>query len=168
MPRKVLGSALLIGTMALTTTPHVQAMPTATAHSGLHYTTQSPTALRWQVANLALSYRGYRYAYVGDTPWSGFSCVGFVHYIFAQYGYFVPESAAIIAYSYPYVSPANLQPGDILLFTNTTFAGWSHAAIYLGGGQMIGADNFAVGVHVDSIYDSYWWSHWSSSVRVIP
>lgn len=121
----------------------------------------------WNIAHTALAYTGYRYAYVGDTPWTGFSCVGLVSWVYRQYGIWVPESVAIMAYRYPYVAPANLQPGDLLLFTNTFFAGWSHVAIYIGNGQMIGADNFVVGVHIDSIWDPYWYSHWSSSVRVL-
>ena len=87
---------------------------------------------------------------------------------FAQVGSWVPESAALIALSYPSVAPANLQPGDVLLFSNTEFAGYSHAAIYIGQGEMVGADNFAVGVHIDSIYDPYWYSHWTNSVRILP
>jgi cell wall-associated NlpC family hydrolase len=110
---------------------------------------------------------GYRYDYVGDAPWLGFSCVGLVRWVYRQYGIWLPGSVAAIAYSYPYVAPQNLRPGDLLIFTNTVFAGFSHVAIYIGGGRVVAADNFQVGVTVDNIYDPYWYSHWYSSVRVL-
>lgn len=120
------------------------------------------------IASVALSYVGYRYAYVGDTPYTGFSCVGFVHWVYRQFGYNTPEDPGALFYSYPRVAPANLQPGDVLIFANTFHAGLSHAAIYIGGGQMVGADNFALGVHVDYLYDSYWGPRFVGAVRIAP
>jgi cell wall-associated NlpC family hydrolase len=151
---RMLAALSLAGTLLVGRSPSAQAQQL-----------RAPTG--WTIAQTALAYTGYRYAYVGDLPWTGFSCVGFVNWVYRQYGIWIPESVAIIAYLYPYIAPNNLQPGDLLLFTNTVFAGWSHVAIYIGRGLMIGADNFVVGVHVDSIWDSYWYSHWTRSVRVL-
>jgi hypothetical protein len=61
-----------------------------------------------------------------------------------------------------------MQPGDVLLFANTFHAGLSHAAIYIGGGQMVGADNFSVGVHVDDVYDGYWGPRFVGAIRIAP
>ncbi len=118
------------------------------------------------IVSTALSYVGYRYAYVGDTPYTGFSCTGFVHWVYRQYGFNTPEDPGVLYYSYPHVATADLQPGDVVLFANTVHAGLSHAAIYIGGGQMVGADNFYVGVHVDNMWDSYWGWRYAGAIRI--
>jgi cell wall-associated NlpC family hydrolase len=109
---------------------------------------------------------GYRYAYVGDTPATGFSCTGFVHWVYSQFGYATPEDLGVLYYSYPHIAPADMQPGDVLLFANTFHAGLSHTAIYIGGSQMVGADNFSVGVHVDDVYDGYWGPRFVGAIRI--
>ena len=121
-----------------------------------------------RIVSVARAYVGYRYAYVGDTPATGFSCTGFVHWVYSQFGYDTPEDPAVLYYSYPHIAPAAMQPGDVLIFANTVYAGFSHAAIYLGGGQMVGADNFSVGVHVDDVYDSYWGPRFVGAIRIAP
>ena len=56
-------------------------------------------------------------------------------------------------------------PGDVLFFSNTVFAGLSHVAIYIGNGQMIGADSFAVGVTTDNLSAQYWMEHYTGATR---
>jgi cell wall-associated NlpC family hydrolase len=121
-----------------------------------------------RIASVALSYVGYRYAYVGDTPATGFSCIGFVHWVYSQFGYDTPEDLGVLYYRYPHIAPAAMQPGDVLLFANTFHAGLSHVAIYIGGGQMVGADNFSVGVHVDAVYDGYFGPRFVGAIRIAP
>lgn len=164
---KTLISLALAGTLAAAcaTTPVL----TPHAHAVSSPRTPSPSSARLSGSSLvgtALSYVGYRYAYVGDTPYTGFSCTGFVHWVFSQFGYYTPEDVGALYYSYPHVAPGALIPGDVLIFANTFHAGLSHAAIYIGGGQMVGADNFAVGVHVDNVYDGYWGPRFVGAIRV--
>ncbi len=118
------------------------------------------------ITSFALAYVGYRYAYMGDTPWTGFSCTGFVHWVYSHFGYNTPEDPYGLSATYPHVATSDLQPGDILLFANTFHPGLSHAAIYLGNGQMVGANNFSVGVHVDYLWDSYWGPRFVTALRV--
>ena len=58
------------------------------------------------VVSAAKSQVGARYASVGDTPQTGFSCVGLVHWAYARAGLTVPESAPSIAPRYPHVGGA--------------------------------------------------------------
>jgi cell wall-associated NlpC family hydrolase len=63
------------------------------------------------------------------------------------------------------VTRSNLQVGDILIFANTYKAGPSHAAIYIGGGRFIHAENESTGVTISSLSTSYWGSRYYSAVR---
>jgi cell wall-associated NlpC family hydrolase len=121
-------------------------------------------AKRYLVVQTARQYLGSPYAYVGDTP-AGFSCIGFVTFVYRLNGIYVPGDIGMAWSSAPHVMRTRLMPGDILFFSNTVFAGLSHVAIYVGGGQMIGADNFAVGVSIDRLDDPYWASRYTGAVR---
>ena len=123
------------------------------------------------VVSAAKSQVGARYASVGDTPQTGFSCVGLVHWAYARAGLTVPESAPSIAARYPHVggatpAGAHLLPGDILLFVNTAWAGYSHAAIYVGNDMMVSADSPQTGVRLELLNTPYWDAHWAGAARV--
>jgi cell wall-associated NlpC family hydrolase len=123
------------------------------------------------VVSAAKSQIGARYASVGDTPQTGFSCVGLVHWAYARAGLTVPESAPSIAARYPQVggatpAGAHLLPGDILLFVNTAWAGYSHAAIYVGNDLMVSADSPQTGVRLEPLNTPYWDAHWAGVARV--
>ena len=123
------------------------------------------------VIKAAMSQVGGRYASYGDTPKTGFSCVGLVHWSFAQAGVAVPESAPALATAYPTINGAtpdgaHLLPGDILLFKNTAWAGYSHASIYVGNGKMVSADSFETGIRLELFNTPYWVQHWAGAVRV--
>jgi uncharacterized protein YgiM (DUF1202 family) len=125
--------------------------------------TTSPTPN--DVVALARKYLGSPYATIGNTPSQGFSCIGFVNFVFHQLGVFVPYDIDQAWNSEPHVALTNLMPGDILFYSNTVFAGLSHVAIYIGNDEMIGADNFAVGVTTDRITDPYWTEHYTGATR---
>jgi cell wall-associated NlpC family hydrolase len=150
---RILAALTLAGTLLVGRSPSAQAQ---------HL--RAPTG--WTIAQTARAYVGYPYAYVGDTPYTGFSCVGFVHYIFGLSGVYAPENLWALWNGY-HIAPQYIHPGDVLLFVNTVWAGLSHAAIYVGNGYMIGADNFSVGVHLDRLADSYWYSRWLGTVRYV-
>ncbi|HEX8597489.1 MAG TPA: C40 family peptidase [Chloroflexia bacterium] len=116
------------------------------------------------IVSLAYQYNGYRYRYGGASP-SGFDCSGFVYYVYKQAGISIGRDTNSQYNSGTRVSFGNLQPGDIVLFSNTYRRGLSHAAIYIGGGKIIHAMNESTGVTVSSLNSSYWRSHFTTGVR---
>ncbi len=87
------------------------------------------------VVELAKKYLGTPYVYGGSTP-GGFDCSGFVYYIYKQMGVTLNRVAADQMTNGTWVASNNLQPGDIVGFTNRS--GYvNHVGIYAGNGMMI-------------------------------
>ncbi len=130
--------------------------------------TTSATSLQQRIVQIALSYRGYRYVSGGSSPSTGFDCSGFAWWVYHQAGInFGRGSAASYAGLGQYVSRANLQPGDMILYANTYKPGISHVEIYIGNGQTIGADNPQIGVVVNNLNASYWVAHYYTARRLV-
>lgn len=123
----------------------------------------SPTTAA--VVALARSLIGRPYAAIGDTPATGFSCIGFVHYLYARVGVAVPENLELAYADAPHVAANALEPGDLVFFSNTLWPGLSHVAIYAGGGQIIGADNVTTGVEITPLAAIYWQAHYTGATR---
>src|SRR5437588_1105255 len=88
------------------------------------------------VVQYAERFLGYPYTTVGNSPSTGFSCIGFVSYVYQSLGIGVPDGLSG-AYAFaPQIAFSSLQPGDVLFFQNTVWPGLSHTAIYIGGGKM--------------------------------
>ncbi|WP_182049994.1 C40 family peptidase [Changpingibacter yushuensis] len=88
----------------------------------------------------ALSYVGSPYVAGGVTP-SGWDCIGFVRYVYAQYGVSIGGYTTSVLSAGTQVSYADAQPGDILYWPG-------HVAIYAGNGQNVGAWNASMGTRV--------------------
>ena len=92
------------------------------------------------VLNTALSYVGAPYVWGGTTP-SGWDCIGFVRYVYAQHGVSIggyTTSVLSVGRQVPY---SQAQPGDILYEPG-------HVSIYAGNGQEVGAWNPSMGTRV--------------------
>jgi uncharacterized protein YgiM (DUF1202 family) len=68
------------------------------------------------------------------------------------------------------VAFSDLQPGDVLFFQNTVWAGLSHTAIYVGGGRFIHAEWYNRGVVTssftnDPVDGNYWTEHYLGANR---
>lgn len=115
------------------------------------------------IINTAMNYLGVPYVWGGSTP-SGFDCSGFVQYVFKKNGVSLPRTAASQSGVGTSVSRANLQPGDLVFFSNG--GGISHVGIYIGNGNMVHAPHTGDVVKVTSINSSYYISHYAGAKRV--
>ncbi len=117
------------------------------------------------VVAAARSFIGAPYAHIGDDPRTGFSCIGFVHYLYGRFGVDVPYGLSLAYQASPRVDASALEPGDLVFFSNTVWPGLSHVALYIGGGAIIGADNFQTGVELTHLSDPYWQGHYTGATR---
>ncbi len=116
------------------------------------------------VVSLALKYVGSRYVMGGVGPRS-FDCSGFVYYILNHSGVSISRDMYAQWNSGPHVSSKNLQPGDLIFFSNTYRRGLSHVAIYIGNGRIVHAENESTGVTISDLWSSYYSSHYTGAVR---
>ena len=97
------------------------------------------------IAATAAKYVGVPYVWGGNGP-SGWDCSGFVKYVYAQHGINIARGTSAILGSGQFKRTSNPKPGD-LVFQR----GGSHVGIYLGNGQMIGAQNPTVDTMIHSV-----------------
>ena len=125
------------------------------------YDPNVPAARYSQVVPIALQYLGVPYVWGGSSPSTGFDCSGFIMYVFAQIGVYLPHHAASqFAYGTP-VSREQLEPGDLVFFD-----GLGHAGIYIGGGQFVHAPHTGDVVKISSIYESWYAATWVGGRRL--
>lgn len=122
------------------------------------------------IVQLAERYVGYPYTTVGNSPSTGFSCIGLISYVYRSLGINLPGDLAGAMASAPPVAFNNLLPGDILYFQNTIWPGLSHAAIYIGGGKMVHSEWYNRGVVIssftnDPVDGNYWMQHYLGANR---
>ena len=117
------------------------------------------------IVNTAKKFIGGRYVFGGSTP-AGFDCSGFTQYVYNQMGINIPRATTSQASAGSRLSKSELQPGDLLIFSNTYKAGPSHAGIYLGNGQFVHAANPSKGIRLDSINSGYYNGKFSYGRRV--
>ena len=117
-----------------------------------------------RVVSESMNYLGVPDVFGGTTP-SGFDCSGYVRYVFAHAGVYLPRTAdAQYDCGYP-VSTGELVAGDLVFFS-TYEPGPSHVGIYLGDGEFINASS-SQGVSIASLYSSYWGSCYIGARRVM-
>lgn len=129
-------------------------------------TTNSSSVAGENIVSFAKQYLGFPYVYGGTTPGGGFDCSGFVYYVFNSCGYSISRSCSVQAQSGIAVSRAQLQPGDILFFNNTSNGSIGHTGIYIGEGRFIHAANPKRGVVTDTINSGYYNTYYYSARRV--
>ena len=119
------------------------------------------------IVSFAKQYVGYSYVSGGTKPSTGFDCSGFSYYVFNSCGYNLSRSCQVQARSGEAVSRDNLQPGDLVFFNNGSNGGIGHVAIYIGGGQIVHAENSRTGVRIDTINSGYYNKYYYSARRIV-
>lgn len=143
---------------------NVEETTSTTTETKTSSTTTSSKAT--QIVELAKKYVGCKYVYGGSTP-LGFDCSGFTMYLYQQFGVSLPHSATAQSSKGTKVERANLQPGDIIFFTNyTTNTGIGHCGIYIGNNQFIHASTEKTGVITSSLSNSAYSSRYVTAVRI--
>ena len=121
----------------------------------------STSMVRGLIQN-AYQYIGTPYSYGGTSP-GGFDCSGFVRYVFASYGIYLPRTADAQYEVGRHVS--SLQPGDLVFFATDGY-GVSHSGIYIGNDQFISSTSSS-GVRVDSLASGYWGNCYIGASRIL-
>ncbi|TDE85991.1 C40 family peptidase [Deinococcus sp. S9] len=120
----------------------------------------------WRAAALALL--GTPYVYGGTSP-SGTDCSGLVVQVFAALGIQLPRRSADQAQLGVPVTPAELQPGDLVFFDTEGHGAVTHVGIYLGDDQFVNANSYKGQVAVDHLLsDPYWAPRLLGARRVLP
>lgn len=114
----------------------------------------------------ARNFLGYRYVYGTNGP-NTFDCSGFVQYVYKHFGYSLSRSSSTQANDGVAVSKSNLQPGDILIFRDTSNSRIGHVGLYIGGGEFIHASNSKTGVIISSLSSASYQKRYVGARRIL-
>lgn len=113
----------------------------------------SNSALGQQIADYAVQFVGNPYVYGGTSLTNGADCSGFTQSVMANFGIYIARTAADQSYGGTSVSISDIQPGDLLFYSDGS--GISHVALYIGGGQIVHAATESQGIIISNYnYDS--------------
>ena len=139
-------------------TPGPRPLPPAAPSDSL------PPIDRPAVVGTALSLRGAPYRDGGSDP-SGFDCSGFVAYVFAQQGLYLPRTVSEQYAGGNPVATDTLAPGDLVFFS-TVAPGASHVGIAISHDQFVHAPSSSGVVRVESLSAPYWASRFVGTRRI--
>ena len=126
--------------------------------------TRGSNVIARRIVSSSMAYIGVPYVFGGTSP-GGFDCSGYVRYVFAQAGIYLPRTADAQYEMGTPISTGELRPGDLVFFSTYDY-GASHVGIYLGDGNFINASS-SRGVAIDSLYSGYWGSCYIGARRVL-
>lgn len=129
--------------------------------------TGTTNALANKIVATAKEYLGTPYVWGGTSP-KGFDCSGFVYYVYQQYGYTLQRRASMqYANNGVSVSKSNLQPGDLVFFSDSVDP-IGHVGMYIGNGQFIHASSGQGCVCITALEgSSYYINHYTGAKRII-
>ncbi|MDF2978928.1 MAG: hypothetical protein K0S40_3656 [Actinomycetospora sp.] len=99
-----------------------------------------------EIIAAARSQIGVPYVWGGTSP-DGFDCSGLTQYAFGKAGVELPRTSRAQATEGQEVDADSMQPGDLIFFNSPV----SHVGIYIGGGQMIEAQQTGTDVKVSNV-----------------
>lgn len=92
-----------------------------------------------ELVNYALKFVGNPYKWGGNSLTNGCDCSGFVHLIYAHFGFDVPRQSQAFKTCGQAVSFSNIKAGDIVVYPG-------HVAIYIGNGKIVEAQSSKAGI----------------------
>lgn len=124
-----------------TTTPAtVPTTPPTSSTAGTTAPTAPPASLTGQqIADLAVSLIGTDYQLGAAGP-TAFDNVGFVYYCFKQANIVLPRRVSALLEQGTPVEQVNLQPGDVVFFSNTIGKPADYIGIYVGDGRFVASN----------------------------
>ncbi|MGW1766868.1 C40 family peptidase [Streptomyces sp. NPDC002073] len=128
--------------------------------SGSASSSRAASSSAARIVNFALAQVGKAYVPGATGPYA-YDCSGLVQTAFRQVNVSLPRVSQDQSMAGTSVSLSNLQPGDILFWGGKGSA--YHVAIYVGGGEFVGAQNSGTGV----VKRSMNWDRPSGAVRVL-
>ncbi len=103
--------------------------------------------VRVDLVEYAKQFVGNPYVWGGTSLTKGADCSGFVLSVFKKYGITLSHSSRAQANEGTKISTSELQPGDLVFYTNSKGT-INHVAIYIGGGQVIHASSPKTGIKI--------------------
>jgi hypothetical protein len=128
--------------------------------------TPPPAASKAQQA-LAIAQQelGTPFVYGGASPATGFDDSGLVQYAYGQAGVTLPRVAADQFTAGAPVAPADLHPGDLVFFQDST-AYVNHVGLYAGNGQFLHAPHTGDVIRYSSLSEPYYAQSFAGARRV--
>ena len=117
------------------------------------------------IVEYAKQFKGYSYVYGAAGP-NAFDCSGFTSYVYNHFGYKLNRTSRDQAKNGTAVTGA-LQPGDILVFTNSSGSAIGHVGIYMGNDKFIHASDSTTGVIISNLSDKCNKSKYVGARRII-
>lgn len=118
-----------------------------------------------QAASIASQFSGSPYVWGASNPSVGFDCSGLVVYAYNQLGVNLPHSSQAQFNNGYAVGINNLQPGDLVFFSN--HSGIDHVGIVTSSdGTFIHASTPKSGVKFDNVYSNYYQKVFAGARRI--
>ncbi len=124
------------------------------------------TELRQDILDYAAEFLGVPYVYGANGP-NSFDCSGFTKYVFGHFGI---ELERVSRYQYSSdvtkIKKSELQPGDLVFFSNGGGSTVGHVGIYVGDDMFIHASSPGDDVKYDSMSSGYYSKYYIGSGTV--
>jgi len=105
--------------------------------------------VRVELVEYAKQFLGNPYVWGGTSLTKGADCSGFVLSVFKKFGVYLPHYSGSQAQQGTKIKAADLQPGDLVFYSNSSGT-INHVAIYIGGGQVIHASSPKTGIKISN------------------
>jgi len=126
-----------------------------TSNTNSNKTTVKKSFTGYDVASYALKFNGKSYVFGGqwngELPYTGTDCSGFTMGVYKHFGITIPRVARDQAKVGREIALKDIQPGDLVFYSGNGGVSVTHAALYIGNGQIIHAQTPYLGIGISKI-----------------